>query len=154
VAAMSGLGARGLMQLMPPTARETAQQLKIKYELDRLTRDETYNMRLGTEFLARLVTRFGGSYPLAAAAYNAGPGNLNKWLAKYGDPRDGKTDLIDWIEAIPFEETRTYVHRVMENLAIYRNRAGLKSLAAQPGALWRPPEGDSLKAEETPPPEP
>jgi len=154
VAAMSGSGARGLMQLMPPTARETAQQLKIKYELDRLTRDETYNMRLGTEFLARLVARYGGAYPLAAAAYNAGPGNLNKWLAKYGDPRDGKTDLVDWIESIPFEETRTYVHRVMENLAIYRNRAGLKSLAAEPGALWRPPNGDSLKAEDTAPPEP
>lgn len=154
VAAMSPSGARGLMQLMPPTARETAQQLKLKYELDKLTRDEAYNMRLGTEFLFRLVQRYGGSYPMAAAAYNAGPGNLNKWLAKYGDPRDAKVDLVDWIESIPFEETRNYVQRVMENLTIYRNRAGLKSLAAEPGTLWRPPNGDSLKAEDAPPPAP
>lgn len=154
LAATSPAGARGLMQLMPATARETAQQLKLKFELDKLTEDENYNLRLGTAFLHRLVQRYGGLYPLAAAAYNAGPGNLNKWLARYGDPRDGKTDLVDWIESIPFEETRNYVQRVLENLAIYRNRAELKSLAAQPGAIWRPPAGDALRIEPEPPPEP
>jgi soluble lytic murein transglycosylase len=100
------------------------------------------------------VSRYDGLYPLAAAAYNGGPGNLNKWLARYGDPRQGKVDLIDWIESIPFEETRNYVQRVLENLAIYRHRAGLKSLASQPGALWRPQDGDALKPAPETPPEP
>jgi soluble lytic murein transglycosylase len=154
MAAVSSSGARGLMQLMPATARETARQVKLRYDVARLTSDEAYNLRLGTEFLQRLVTRFGGLYPLAAAAYNAGPGNLNKWLAKYGDPRSGKVDLIDWMESIPFEETRNYVQRVMENLAVYRHRAGLRSLAKVPGAIWRPPDGDALKVEPEPPPEP
>ena len=71
-----------------------------------------------------------------------------------GDPRDGKTDLIDWMESIPFDETRNYVQRVIENLAIYRNRAGLRSLAPEPGAIWRPPAGDELKLEPEPPPQP
>ncbi len=153
-AAQSPVGARGLMQLMPATAREQAQRLKIRFDLGKLTADESYNLRLGTDFLNNLVTRYGGLYPLAAAAYNAGPGNLNKWLARYGDPRQGKVDLIDWIESIPFEETRNYVQRVLENLAIYRHRAGQKSLAPQAGALWRPPEGDALKLTPETPPEP
>lgn len=154
VGARSPAGARGLMQLMPATAREQARRLKLRYDLAKLTTDESYNLRLGTDFLARLVARYGGLYPLAAAAYNGGPGNLRKWLARYGDPRDGKVDIVDWIESIPFEETRNYVQRVLENLAIYRHRAGLKSLASQPGALWRPPEGDALKPAPEPPPEP
>jgi soluble lytic murein transglycosylase len=154
VNAKSSAGAQGLMQLMPATAREQARRLKLRYDLAKLTADESYNLRLGTDFLGNLVTRYGGLYPLAAAAYNAGPGNLNKWLARYGDPRNGKVDLIDWMESIPFEETRNYVQRVLENLAIYRHRAGLKSLAAQPGALWRPPEGDALKPAPETPPEP
>lgn len=154
VAARSSAGARGLMQLMPATAREQARRLKLRFDLGRLTTDESYNLRLGTDFLGDLVARYGGLYPLAAAAYNAGPGNLNKWLARYGDPRRGNVDLVDWIESIPFEETRNYVHRVLENLAIYRHRAGLKSLAAQPGALWRPHEGDALKPAPELPPEP
>ncbi|MCW5773273.1 MAG: lytic transglycosylase domain-containing protein, partial [Rhodospirillaceae bacterium] len=154
LAAVSPAGARGLMQLMPATARQTARRLKLRYELGKLTSDETYNLRLGTEFLGHFVERYGGLYPLAAAAYNGGPGNLNKWLARYGDPRDGKTDMIDWIESIPFEETRNYVQRVMENLAIYRQRLGLKPLSPTPWALWRPPAGDSLKAAPEAPPLP
>lgn len=154
LAAQSPVGARGLMQLMPATAREQARRLKVKFDLAKLTADESYNLRLGADFLHQLVGRYGGLYPLAAAAYNAGPGNLNKWLARYGDPRDGKVDLVDWIESIPFDETRNYVQRVLENLTIYRHRAGLKSLAPQPGALWRPPEGDALKLAPEAPPEP
>jgi soluble lytic murein transglycosylase len=142
------------MQLMPATARQQAQRLKLRFDLAKLTEDEAYNLRLGTFFLGNLVARYGGLYPLAAAAYNAGPGNLNKWLARYGDPRNGTVDLLDWMESIPFEETRNYVQRVLENLAIYRHRAGLKSLAVQPGALWRPPEGDALKPAPESPPEP
>lgn len=154
VAARSSAGARGLMQLMPATAREQARRLKLRFDLAKLTTDESYNLRLGTDFLGGLVARYGGLYPLAAAAYNAGPGNLNKWLARYGDPRQGKIDLIDWMESIPFEETRNYVQRVLENLTIYRHRAGLKSLASQPGALWRPQDGDALKPAPETPPEP
>ncbi len=154
IAARSSAGARGLMQLMPATAREQARRLKIRYDLAKLTTDESYNLRLGTDFLGGLVARYGGLYPLAAAAYNGGPGNLNKWLARYGDPRQGHVDLIDWIESIPFEETRNYVQRVLENLAIYRHRAGLKSLAAQPGALWRPHDADALKPAPEAPPQP
>ncbi len=150
-AAQSPAGARGLMQLMPATAREQASRLKIRFDAAKLT-DESYNLRLGTDFLAGLVARYGGLYPLAAAAYNAGPGNLAKWLARYGDPRKDKVDIVDWIESIPFDETRNYVQRVLENLTIYRDRAGLKSLASQPGALWRPAEGDAPKpAPDTPP---
>ncbi len=154
IAARSSAGARGLMQLMPATAREQARRLKLRFDLAKLTTDESYNLRLGTDFLGGLVARYGGLYPLAAAAYNAGPGNLNKWLARYGDPRQGKIDLIDWIESIPFDETRNYVQRVLENLTIYRHRAGLKSLASQPGALWRPQDGDALKPAPETPPEP
>jgi soluble lytic murein transglycosylase len=152
--AVSPVGARGLMQLMPATARQTAQRLKVRYDLAKLTADESYNLRLGTEFLAGLVGRYGGLYPLAAAAYNGGPGNVGKWIARYGDPRDGKVDLVDWIEQIPFEETRNYVQRVLENLAVYRHRAGQKSLASQPGALWRPLDGEALKLAPEAPAEP
>ncbi len=154
LAARSPAGARGLMQLMPATAREQARRLKIRFDLAKLTTDDGYNLRLGTDFLGDLVARYGGLYPLAAAAYNGGPGNLNKWLARYGDPRRGNVDILDWMESIPFEETRNYVQRVLENLAIYRHRAGLKSLAAQPGSLWRPQEGDALKPAPELPPEP
>src|SRR5262249_22550470 len=153
-AAVSPAGARGLMQLMPATARQTAQRLKLRYDLEKLTADESYNLRLGTQFLQQLVERYDGLYPLAAAAYNGGPGNVTKWLSRYGDPREGKVDLVDWIESIPFEETRNYVHRVLENLAIYRHRAGLKSLAPQPGALWRSLPADALKLPPVTPPEP
>jgi soluble lytic murein transglycosylase len=152
--AVSPTGALGLMQLMPATARQTAQRLKLRYDRAKLAGDETYNLKLGTAFLAHLVDRYDGSYALAAAAYNGGPGNLRKWLARYGDPRQGKVDIVDWIESIPFDETRNYVQRVLENLAIYRQRMGMKSLSATPGALWRPPKGDELDFAKEPPPLP
>ncbi len=154
IGAKSPSGARGLMQLMPATAKQVAGQIKMPYDLDRLTADPAYNLRLGTYFLDRMVERYDGSFALAAAAYNAGPGRVGQWLAKYGDPRKDKIDLIDWIETIPFDETRNYVHRVLENLAVYRQRSGLRALGNPPLALWRPVSAEALTAPIEPPPLP
>ncbi len=152
--AVSPAGARGLMQLMPATAQQMASAAKLPYNRDRLTTDPDYNLRLGTLFLQRLVDRYDGSYALTAAAYNAGPGRVGQWLERYGDPRKGGPELLDWIETIPFDETRNYVQRVLENLAIYRHRAGLKSLSPQPGQIWRAVPADALRLPERPPPLP
>lgn len=117
--AVSRAGARGLMQLMPGTARDTSVKIGATYDAGGLTTNPQYNIRLGSWFFERLMDRYGGSYPLAVAAYNAGPGNVNKWLAANGDPRTGSIDILDWIEAIPFSETRGYVQRVLENAVVY-----------------------------------
>jgi soluble lytic murein transglycosylase len=122
--AMSRSGARGLMQLMPATAANVAHRLALPYSLLRLTTDGLYNMVLGRSYLERLIEDFGGSYPLAIAAYNAGPGRVRQWLHDFGDPRGQDIGMIDWIELIPFNETRTYVQRVLENLQIYRGQTG------------------------------
>jgi len=119
--AKSGVGARGLMQLMPSTAAHLAKTLGIRYSHVRLD-EPTYNMTLGGYFLGRLTSQFGGSYVLAAAAYNAGPGRPADWVNTCGDPRKTGADPTDFLECIPFTETRTYVMRVMENKAIYRAR--------------------------------
>ena len=116
---VSSAGARGLMQLMPRTAQDTAGKIGITYDFDRLTSDPTYNIMLGSTFFANMLDSFGGNYVLAVAAYNAGPGNVRKWLAANGDPRTSGVDVIDWIEAIPFTETRGYVQRVLENAVVY-----------------------------------
>ncbi len=116
---VSHAGAMGLMQLMPGTARETAGKLGLPYDSARLTTDPSYNAMLGSSFFARLLDSYGGNHVLAVAAYNAGPGNVRKWLAANGDPRDPNVDIIDWIEAIPFSETRGYVQRVLENAVVY-----------------------------------
>lgn len=116
--AISHAGARGLMQLMPATAREQAGKLGLSYELGKLINDPTFNIRLGDAYFARLMNIYG-SYPLAVAAYNAGGGNVNKWLAANGDPRTGGVDWIDWLEKIPITETRNYVQRVLENAVVY-----------------------------------
>jgi soluble lytic murein transglycosylase len=114
---VSRAGARGLMQLMPGTARETAGFIGISYNPSMLD-DPEYNIRLGSWYFGRLMDRYQGSYPLAVAAYNAGAGNVNKWLAANGDPRV-TGDILGWIEAIPFTETRGYVQRVLENAVVY-----------------------------------
>jgi soluble lytic murein transglycosylase len=116
---ISAAGARGLMQLMPGTARDTADKIGLTYDFDRLTSDPTYNIMLGSSFFANMLDSFGGNYVLAVAAYNAGPGNVRKWLAANGDPRMPGVDVVDWIEAIPFSETRGYVQRVLENAVVY-----------------------------------
>lgn len=116
----SPVGARGLMQLMPATAAQVARELN--EPMTALT-DAGFNMRLGTVYLAGLLDRFG-ALPPALAAYNAGPNRVREWLAANGDPAAGKVDPIDWIELIPFNETRNYVQRVVENVVIYRARHG------------------------------
>lgn len=117
---VSPAGARGLMQVMPGTAEETARKLGLPYSRSRLTRDAEYNALLGTAYLSQLRRRFGGATILVAAGYNAGPGRPPRWIEAYGDPRNGRIDPVDWIEHIPFRETRNYVMRVMESLAPYR----------------------------------
>jgi soluble lytic murein transglycosylase len=115
---VSSAGARGLMQLMPGTAREVAGKLGMGYELSSLY-DPHYNIRLGSTYFQQMLRYYGGSYPLAVAAYNAGPGNVNKWLRANGDPRLPGGDIVQWIEDIPIYETRNYVQRVLENAVVY-----------------------------------
>ncbi len=122
--AVSPVGARGLMQLMPYTAKHVARQLNVRYSRDRLTDDMDYNALLGSSYLQSLLQEFDGSYILAVAAYNAGDRNVRNWLRLYGDPRVGEVDPVDWIELIPFSETRNYVQRVLESLEVYRFRLG------------------------------
>ena len=116
--AVSHAGAQGIMQLMPGTAREQAEKSGIAYLSASLMNDPVYNAQLGNNYFERTFARYG-SYPLAVAAYNAGPGNVNKWLAQNGDPRTGAIGWIEWIERIPIQETRNYVQRVLENAAVY-----------------------------------
>ena len=120
VDAKSPAGARGLMQLMPATAREVARSLKISHRTSWLTSKASHNIRLGSTYMKQMLERYDGSYPLAIAAYNAGPGRVDRWLKEIGDPREGEIKMIDWIETIPVYETRNYVQRVMEATYVYR----------------------------------
>lgn len=117
-AAISHAGARGLMQLMPGTARDQSTKLGLAYNAAALTSDTDYNIMVGSTYFRHIYDLYG-SYPLAVAAYNAGPGNVNKWLRANGDPRTPGVDMLDWIEAIPIYETRNYVQRVLENAVVY-----------------------------------
>ena len=116
--AVSHAGARGMMQLMLPTAREQAGKMGVAYDGSRLTSDPAYNTMLGSAYFARLLATWDGNVPLAVASYNAGAGNVRKWVRAYGDPR-GNVDIVSWIEKIPFMETRGYVQRVLENTVVY-----------------------------------
>ena len=120
--ASSRVGARGLMQIMPATGKMLARQAGVTFSLKRLGEDPLYNASLGSTFLADLIARFDGSYILAIASYNAGPGRIGEWIERFGDPRSSDVDVVDWIESIPFDETRNYVQRVLENLQVYRAR--------------------------------
>jgi len=124
VRAVSRAGARGLMQLMPETARQTARKAGLPYRTSWLLNDPVYNLEVGSAHLAQLLERFGGSYIMTIAAYNAGAGRVDRWINEYGDPRRNDVDPIDWIELIPFNETRNYVQRVLENTQVYRARLG------------------------------
>jgi soluble lytic murein transglycosylase len=123
--AISGAGARGLMQIMPATARRVARQIKIRYSRKKLLSDPEYNLRLGRAYLAGLTEKYDGSYILALAAYNAGPARANRWMRDFGDPRTPEVDPVDWIESIPFNETRNYVQRILESLVVYRKTLGV-----------------------------
>lgn len=122
--AVSSAGARGLMQLMPATAKETAGKLGLSYSASRLTTDGPYNALLGSTYLKAQLDNFDGSLLLAAAAYNAGAGNARKWIATFGDPRAAEIDPVVWVELIPVQETRKYVQRVLGNYMVYRERLG------------------------------
>jgi soluble lytic murein transglycosylase len=119
---VSPAGARGLMQLMPGTAQDMAKVLGLDYELARLTSDPDYNAQLGSAYLAKLTEEFGRNWMLVAAGYNAGPTRPRRWVVDYGDPRDPEVDPVDWIETIPFDETRNYIMRVTESIPVYRAR--------------------------------
>ena len=121
---VSPVGARGLMQVMPATAREVAGWLDVEYSETKLLTDPTYNAVLGSTYLERLAEQFNGNPVMMSAAYNAGPSRPLRWMNERGDPRRGQMDVIDWIEHIPFTETRNYVMRVTESLPIYRARLG------------------------------
>lgn len=122
--AVSHAGARGMMQLMPATARMVARSHKQRYSVKRLTRDPRYNVMLGSAHLHDLLQAYDGSYIMTAAGYNAGPGNVRKWVRAFGDPRDKDVDPLDWIESITYDETRNYVKQVLKNTVIYRSRLG------------------------------
>ncbi len=115
----SHVGAKGLMQLMPPTAKEQAQKLGLPYSLSRLLDDPEYNTTLGTAYIERMLRYYDGNYVLATAAYNAGFGRVNGWIKTFGDPRDPRIDIVDWIESLPVYETRNYVQRVLEASRVY-----------------------------------
>lgn len=121
-AAVSHADARGLMQFLPSTARLEARQRGLPYRTSWLTDDPGYNMTLGGAHLDTLLGQFNGSYIMTAAAYNAGASRPNRWVGEYGDPRAGEVDPVDWVELIPFSETRNYVQRVLENTQVYRHR--------------------------------
>lgn len=120
--ARSPVGARGLMQLMPNTARAVARQFKVRYHASKLTSDPSYNLMLGVAHLSDLIQSYDGSYILTLVAYNAGGGRVTDWVEQFGDPRDPRTDPIDWIERIPFTETREYVQKILTTTQIYRSR--------------------------------
>ena len=122
--AQSHAGARGLLQLMPATAARTARAANLPVSTDALTRDPGYNAELGARHIEELIDRFDGSRLLAIAAYNAGEGRIDEWIERFGDPRDPSVDVVDWIEQIPFGETRNYVQRVIEGYNVYRQDLG------------------------------
>ena len=127
--AISYAGARGLMQLMPATAKRMAAHLNLSYSVSRLTEDPGFNVQLGRQYLSKLLDRWNGAEILTIASYNAGPSRVKEWINEYGDPRDPDVDPIDWIEMIPYKETRNYVQRVMEGTYVYRRRFARDEIA-------------------------
>jgi soluble lytic murein transglycosylase len=135
--AISHAGARGLMQVMPGTAELVARRLGLAYSRAALTDDWRYNAQLGADYLRGLYEEFG-SLPLVAAGYNAGPHRVRQWLERYGDPRgQGVEAMVDWIETIPFNETRNYVQRVLEGRQVYGARIAGRATAHETGSRLR-----------------
>lgn len=137
VAAVSPKGARGLMQLMPGTARDMATELGLPFDEARLTSDAEYNKRLGSAYLNKMLDRYDGHQALALAAYNAGPGKVDEWLKSHGDPRRGEIDAANWIQKIPYQETRNYTRNILKDLQAgnSQERAPRAALPLQP-ARW------------------
>jgi soluble lytic murein transglycosylase len=134
--AVSSANARGLMQLLPSTAQLVARRIGLNYRVDMLTADPQMNIKLGAAYLDEMLGRFEGSLVMAAAAYNAGPRRVDEWLGTYGNPLRGERDLLDWMEMIPFAETRNYVQRIVEGAVIYRARQNPPANAPHPMASW------------------
>ncbi|KEJ90879.1 tail length tape measure protein [Sulfitobacter donghicola DSW-25 = KCTC 12864 = JCM 14565] len=141
----SHVGARGLMQLMPATAREVAQEIGVlpQHTTDRLTADPVYNARLGSQYLSKLAGQFDGNVVMMSAGYNAGPSRPIRWMDNYGDPREGDIYIVDWVEMVPFRETQNYIMRVTESLPVYRARLGRDPL---PIPFYEELTGSTLKA--------
>jgi soluble lytic murein transglycosylase len=129
--AASSMGAKGLMQILPSTAQEAARRAGVPFNSARLVGDPAFNVQLGAAYLGQMIADQGGSVALALAAYNAGAGRVAQWIAAYGDPRAGKADPVDWVERIPFDETRDYVERVSENIGVYRARFAAAQAASE-----------------------
>jgi soluble lytic murein transglycosylase len=123
-AVVSPAQAYGLMQVTPDAGRYVAKRAGVSFDLNRMKTDPVYNAAMGAAELGGLLEDYRGSYILTFAGYNAGRGSVKKWIERYGDPRDPKIDAVDWVEQIPFSETRNYVQRIMENLQVYRARFG------------------------------
>lgn len=121
---VSGAGARGILQVMPVTAKHVCRTYKIKCDVARLGRDEAYNLMIASAYIGDRMDEFNGSYVLSMAGYNAGPGRARQWIREFGDPRAPHIDPVDWIERIPFQETREYVAKVLSNVQVYRARLG------------------------------
>jgi soluble lytic murein transglycosylase len=128
----SAAKAVGLMQVTPTAGRDTAKRFHLTYDWNRLVSDPVYNTQMGAAEIAALLQDYRGSYVLTFAGYNAGRGRVQQWVAQHGDPRDPKVDAVDWVERIPFSETRNYVQRVMENLQVYRVRFGATMATVEP----------------------
>jgi soluble lytic murein transglycosylase len=122
----------GLLQVTPEAGRDTAKRFGVKYDWKKLVSDPVYNTQMGAGELEALLKEYRGSFIMTFAGYNAGRGRVQEWVARYGDPRDPKVDAVDWVERIPFSETRNYVQRVMENLAVYRTRFGDATVSLEP----------------------
>lgn len=137
----SSANAVGLMQVTPGAGRDTAKRFGVRYDWHRMVTDAVYNTQMGAGELAALLKEYRGSYALVFAAYNAGRGRVQQWLAQHGDPRDPKVDAIDWVERIPFAETRNYVERVLENLQVYRARFDAEIATGGPDANGAPAVG-------------
>jgi soluble lytic murein transglycosylase len=135
--ARSSANAMGLMQILPSTAKSLAKKIGVRYTEADLTENPQYNILLGSRYIGDLVNRFDGSYILAIAAYNAGPTNVKRWINNYGDPRKmtSNYEVINWIERIPFKETRSYVQRVLENIQVYRDLLNRQPLSIEDDLL-------------------
>ena len=129
---MSSAKAVGLMQVTPVAGRDTAKRFGVTYDWKRLVSDPVYNTQMGAAEVSALLKDYRGSFILTFAGYNAGRGRVQQWVAKHGDPRDPKIDAVDWVERIPFAETRNYVERVTENLQVYRKRFGDVTATIEP----------------------